>query len=93
MQYCLLTMGNEVHAFPYRHRRVEAHQKSGDQLSEQFVRYDIADETQHVRFGKRWLPELIKHLGEKRSFAQYTADVIQVWEQEYRTGKLTLNVE
>ena len=93
MQYCMLTMGNEVHAFPYRHRRVEAHQQSGDKLSEQFVRYDIADETQHVRFGKRWLPELIKHLGEKRSFEQYTADVIKVWEQEYRTGKLTLNVE
>jgi len=93
MQYCMLTMGNEVHAFPYRHRRVEAHQQSGDKLSEQFVRYDIADETQHVRFGKRWLPELIKHLGEKRSFEQYTSDVIKVWEQEYRTGKLTLNVE
>ena len=93
MQYCMLTMGNEVHAFPYRHRRVEAHQKSGDRLSEQFVRYDIADETQHVRFGNRWLPELIKLVGEKRPLKQYTADVIKVWEEEYRTGKLTLNVE
>ena len=93
MQYCMLTMGNEVHAFPYRHRRVEAHQKSGDVLSEQFVRYDIADETQHVRFGKRWLPELLKHVGEKRSLQQYTDDVIKVWETEYRTGKLTINVE
>jgi hypothetical protein len=93
MQYCMLTMGNEVHAFPYRHRRVEAHEKSGDKLSEQFVRYDIADETQHVRFGKRWLPELLKHVGEKRSLEQYIADVIGVWEREYRTGKLTLNVE
>ena len=43
LQYCFLTMGNEVHAFPYRHRRVEAHQQSGDKLSEQFVRYDIAE--------------------------------------------------
>lgn len=93
MQYCMLTMGNEVHAFPYRHRRVEAHQQSGDKLSEQFVRYDIADETQHVRFGKRWLPELIKHVGEKRSLEKYTADVIDVWQREYRTGKLTINVE
>ncbi len=93
MQYCMLTMGNEVHAFPYRHRRVKAHEKSGDKLSEQFVRYDIADETQHVRFGKRWLPELIKHLGEKRPFEQYTADVIGVWEREYRTGKLPITVE
>jgi len=93
MQYCMLTMGNEVHAFPYRHRRVEAHHQAGDTLSEQFVRYDIADETQHVRFGKRWLPELIKHAGERRSFEQYTADVIQLWKQEYLTGKLTLPVE
>jgi hypothetical protein len=93
MQYCMLTMGNEVHAFPYRHRRVEAHQKSGDRLSEQFVRYDIADETQHVRFGKRWLPELLQHVGEKRSLKQYTEEVLKVWEEEYRTGKLTINVE
>lgn len=93
MQYCMLTMGNEVHAFPYRHRRVEAHVESGDRLSEQFVRYDIADETQHVRFGRRWLPELLKHVGEKRPLEQYTADVLRVWEDEYRTGKLTINVE
>ena len=93
MQYCMLTMGNEVHAFPYRHRRVAAHRKSGDQLSEQFVRYDIADETQHVRFGNRWLPELLKHTREKRPLKKYTADVLAVWESQYRTGKLTLNVE
>jgi hypothetical protein len=93
MQYCMLTMGNEVHAFPYRHRRVEAHQKSGDLLSEQFVRYDIADETQHVRFGKRWLPELLEHTGETRPLDTYIADCLKVWEDQYRTGKLPINVE
>ncbi|MBL9214435.1 MAG: hypothetical protein JNG83_03060 [Opitutaceae bacterium] len=93
MQYCMLTMGNEVHAFPYRHRRVEAHQKQGDQLSEQFVRYDIADETQHVRFGKRWLPDLIKHIGETRPLEKYIEDALVVWETQYRSGKLPVNVE
>ncbi|MCF3650470.1 hypothetical protein [Synoicihabitans lomoniglobus] len=93
MQYCLLTMGNEVHAFPYRHRRVEEHKKTGDALSEQFVRYDIADETQHVRFGKRWLPEMLKHVGEPKSTDDYVAATISVWENEYKTGKLSLNVE
>jgi hypothetical protein len=93
MQYCMLTMGNEVNAFPYRHRRVEAHQKSGDALSEQFVRYDIADETQHVRFGKRWLPEMLKHTGETRSLEKFTEEVLQVWETQYKTGKLSINVE
>jgi hypothetical protein len=93
MQYCMLTMGNEVHAFPYRHRRVAAHQESGDWLSEQFVRYDIADETQHVRFGNRWLPELLKHVGEKRPLKRYVEDALAIWQSEYRTGKLTINVE
>jgi hypothetical protein len=46
-----------------------------------------------VRYGKRWLPELLEHVGEKRSLGKYTADVIKVWEAEYRTGKLTINVE
>jgi hypothetical protein len=73
--------------------RLAAHQKTGDKLSEQFVRYDIADETPHVRFGNRWLPEMLKFSGEKRPLDKYTADVIKVWEEEYRTGKLTINVE
>jgi hypothetical protein len=93
MQYCMLTMGNEVNAFAYRHRRVEAHHKTGDRLSEQFVRYDIADETQHVRFGNRWLPVLLEHIGEERPLVQYTKDCLKVWEEEYRTGKLSINVE
>ena len=93
LQYCMLTMGNEVHAFPYRHRRVEAHQKAADTLSEQFVRYDIADETQHVRFGHRWLPELLKHAGETRSVKDYTASALELWNTQYRSGKLPYNVE
>lgn len=93
MQYCLLTMGNEVQAFPYRHRRADEHQKSGDVLSEQFVRYDIADETQHVRFGKRWLPEMLQHIGEPRPTEDYIAATLQVWESEYMTVKLSINVE
>jgi hypothetical protein len=93
VQYGMLTMGNEVHAFPYRHRRVEAHRQAQDELSEQFVRYDIADETQHVRFGNRWLPELIKAAGDPRSLEQFTEDILKIWREEYRTGKLPIGVE
>ena len=78
MQYCRLTMGNEVHAFPYRHRRVEAHRKAGDALREQFVRYEIVDEIQQVRFGKRGLPSFRDKLpachGSDRWGAQRGAD-------------------
>lgn len=92
-QYCMLTLGNEMNAFPYRGRRAAAHQKSGDQLSEQFVRYDIADEAQHVRFGKHWLPELLRSGGETRSEEHFIAEVLKVWETEFKAGKLTSNVE
>ncbi len=80
-------MGNEVTVFPYRLRRVEAHKQLGNRLNEQFVRYDIADETQHVRFGNRWLPELIKAAGEPRSFEAFTADIMEIWNTQYKTGK------
>ena len=82
-QYCMLTMGNEVNAFPYRHRRIAAHEESGDRYSEQQVRYDVADETQHVRFGRRWLPELVKASGDPRSEEKFTADMLMIWEKEY----------
>jgi hypothetical protein len=87
-QYCMLTMGNEVNAFPYRHRRIAAHEGSGDRYSEQQVRYDVADETQHVRFGRRWLPELVKASGDPRSEEKFTTDILEIWEREYRTGLL-----
>ena len=92
-QYTLLTMGNEVHAFPYRLRRVEAHHTAADTLSEQFVRYDIADETQHVRFGHKWLPDLLKNAGETRSVEDYIEAVLEVWRDQYLSGKLPINVE
>ena len=81
-------MGNEVNAFPYRHRRIEAHEKSGDRYSEQQVRYDVADETQHVRFGKRWLPEMLKAVGEPRPLEQFVTEMLEIWEREYRSGQL-----
>lgn len=92
-QYTLLTMGNEANVFPYRLRRVEAHKQGGNRLNEQFVRYDMADETQHVRFGKRWLPEMVKFVGEKRSTEDFVADVLKVWHAEYATGRFPIQGE
>lgn len=92
-QYCLLTMGNEANVFPYRLRRVEAHRQGGNRLNEQFVRYDMADETQHVRFGKRWIPEMVRLTGEKRSPEQFIADVLKVWHAEYVDGSFPVRGE
>ena len=58
-QYCLLTMGNETHAFPRRHEQMATYAETGDRLSAQYVSYDMADERQHVAFGHKWLQELM----------------------------------
>jgi hypothetical protein len=93
VQYTMLTMGNEANVFPYRHRRLEAHKNLGDRLSEQFVRYDMADETQHVRFGKRWVPELVKASGDVRPPEQFIADVLKIWNAQYVNSTLPIQAE
>ena len=49
-QYCLLTRGNEAHAFPFRHESLAKYEAAGDVLSAQYVSYDMADERQHVAY-------------------------------------------
>jgi hypothetical protein len=92
-QYALLTMGNEAHVFPYRHKRLAAYRASGDTLSTQFVSYDIADERNHVAYGRRWLPELMARFGIKKDVKEFVDDTVRCWEEEYRSGLLPLHNE
>jgi uncharacterized ferritin-like protein (DUF455 family) len=90
-QYCLLTMGNEMHAFPYRRKRLEGYRAAGDRLSAQFVSYDIADERQHVAYGKKWLPQLMAQHGIATPVDQFVEETVARWEAEYRSGALPLH--
>jgi hypothetical protein len=90
-QYALLTMGNESHVFPYRQRRLRAYRAMGDRLSEQYLSYDMADERQHVAFGRKWLPHLLKWQGDTRSLDEAIAAVVDTWQCEYVSGALTLH--
>jgi hypothetical protein len=36
--------------------------------------YDIADETQHLRFGTKWIPVMIEKIREPRSYEQVKED-------------------
>jgi Protein of unknown function (DUF455) len=92
-QYCLLTMGNEQHVFPYRRQRLAAYRGAGDRLSAEFLNYDMADERQHVAYGRKWLPQLMALHGIERPVDQFIDETVQLWEAEYRSGALPLHVE
>ncbi len=90
-QYCLLTQGNETHAFPFRRESLAAYQAAGDQLSAQYVSYDMADERQHVAFGNKWLPQLMAAHGIHQPVDEFIAETVELWKTEYRSGKLPLH--
>jgi hypothetical protein len=90
-QYCLLTMGNEKHAFPFRRQRLAAYRSAGDRLSAEFVSYDMADERQHVAYGRKWLPQLMAAHGITTPVDQFVDETVRLWEAEYRSGVLPIH--
>ena len=92
-QYCLLTRGNEAHAFPHRRRSLAQYQAAGDQLSAQYVSYDMADERQHVAFGTKWLPELMARNSIDMPVDQFIEETVALWQREYVSGDLPLRAE
>jgi hypothetical protein len=70
----------EADAFPGKHAGLKDAVAHGDRLSAMAWSYDIADETQHVRYGNKWIPVLIERTGEPRSFEQVKADA-RNWRQ------------
>jgi hypothetical protein len=90
-QYTLLTMGNEMHAFPYRHESIAAYQQLNDQLSIQYINYDMADERQHVAYGKKWIPKLMAAHGIDKPVEEFIDETVALWEAEYRSGTLPVH--
>ena len=87
----MLTMGNEVHAFPYRHESIKAYSELNDKLSIQYITYDMADERTHVAYGKKWIPELMAIQGIAMPVEQFIEETVALWEREYRSGLLPLH--
>ena len=90
-QYCLLTMGNETHAFPFRHKSIATYREMGDDLSIQYINYDMADERQHVAYGHKWLPKLMEKEGIDKPVDDFIKETVALWEAEYRSGLLPIH--
>jgi hypothetical protein len=72
-RYAALTT-QEADAFPNKHVSLKDALANEDAVSAMAWSYDIADETQHVRFGTKWLPVMIDLTGDPRSYAEVQAD-------------------
>lgn len=88
-RYAALTT-QEADAFPGKHEGLKAALENNDTVGAMTWSYDIADETQHVRYGQKWLPSLIKALGDPRSPEQVRTDA-ENWRESvlavaYRPG-------
>jgi uncharacterized ferritin-like protein (DUF455 family) len=67
----------EADAFPGKHAGLKDALAHGDSVSAMAWSYDIADETQHVRFGNTWIPVMLEKTGEARSFEQVKEDAVR----------------
>lgn len=72
-RYAALTT-QEADAFPGKHAGLKDALANKDELSARAWSYDIADETQHVRYGHKWIPVMIKEINEPRSYDQIKQD-------------------
>jgi hypothetical protein len=72
-RYAALTT-QEADAFPGKHHGLKDAVEHNDSVSAMAWSYDISDETQHVRFGNKWLPVMLATIGEPRSVDQVKAD-------------------
>ncbi len=72
-RYVALTT-QEADAFPGKHRGLRDALEHNDSIFARAWSYDIADETQHVRYGHKWIPVMIEATGEARSYDQLKRD-------------------
>lgn len=84
----------EADAFPGKHTGLKDSLEHGDSTSAMAWSYDIADETQHVRFGAKWIPVMIEKIGEPRSYEQVKTDAcnwrVSVLAEVYKPAAATL---
>ena len=76
-RYCMLTYIIEQDSFALKHETYKGYVKHGDSISAEAVLYDIIDETMHVRWGQRWVPELMKHQNESKDLDAVIAECRQ----------------
>lgn len=66
-RYAMMTMEFEAGSFPTKATVMDRVRELNDFEADTLLAFDRNDEQNHVRYGHRWLPEIMKLCGEKRS--------------------------
>jgi uncharacterized ferritin-like protein (DUF455 family) len=77
-----LTQVGEACSLAGKREHIQRWLAEGDMTSSALVEFDISDESQHVYFGSKWMPELMKRAGETRSRKEMAAHASLRYRQE-----------
>jgi uncharacterized ferritin-like protein (DUF455 family) len=77
-----LTQVGEACSLAGKREHIQRWLSEGDVASSALVEFDISDESQHVHFGSKWMPELMKRAGETRSRKEMAAHASLRYRQE-----------
>jgi hypothetical protein len=85
-----LTQVGEACSFKGKREWVAAAHERGEWLSALEHDYDMVDEKNHVRFGARWLPEILNRLGDARSPEEVVQDADWTFRRRINAAKRDL---
>jgi hypothetical protein len=70
-RYAMMTMEFEAGSFPTKATVMDRVRELNDFEADTLLAFDRNDEQNHVRYGHRWLPEIMKLFGEKRPVEEF----------------------
>jgi uncharacterized ferritin-like protein (DUF455 family) len=70
-RYAMMTMEFEANSFPTKALVMDRVRELNDFEADTLLAFDRNDEQNHVRYGHRWLPEMMALFGEKRPVEEF----------------------
>lgn len=70
-RYAMMTMEFEAGSFPTKAKVMDRVRELNDFEADTLLAFDRNDEQNHVRYGHRWLPEIMKLFGDERSVDEF----------------------
>jgi rubrerythrin len=72
-RYAMMTMEFEAGSFPTKAKVMDRIRELNDFEADTLLAFDRNDEQNHVRYGHRWLPEIMKLFGDDRPVDEFVA--------------------